>query len=46
MKVFPSERERQASDTRTVSWFFRVILVLLIVYGVVLAIHYLFGWWW
>ena len=45
MKAFPSERERQASDTRTVSWFFRVIFIVLIAYGLVLAGHYLLGWW-
>lgn len=45
MKVFPSERERQASDTRTASWFFRVMFLVLIGYGVVVAVHYLLGWW-
>jgi hypothetical protein len=45
MKAFPSERERQASDTRTVSWFFRVIFIVLIAYGLVLAGRYLLGWW-
>jgi hypothetical protein len=45
MRIFPSERERQASDTRTVSWFFRVIVVVAMAYGVAVAIHYLLGWW-
>jgi hypothetical protein len=45
MKIFPSERDRQASDTRTVSWFFRTIFVLLIGYGVAVVIHYVLGWW-
>ena len=43
MRVFPSERERQASDTRTVSWFFVVMLVLLIGYGATVAVRYLLG---
>jgi hypothetical protein len=45
MKVFPSERERQASDSRTVGWFFLAMFVLLIGYGAVVAVHYLLGWW-
>ncbi|HKV98806.1 MAG TPA: hypothetical protein VJN96_03220 [Vicinamibacterales bacterium] len=45
MKVFPSERERQASDTRTVSWFFLVMFVLVIAYGLAVAAHYMLGWW-
>lgn len=43
--MFPSERERQVSDTRTVSWFFLAMFILLIGYGVAVAIHYLLGWW-
>ena len=45
MKAFSSERERQASDTRTVSWFFRIIFVVLIAFGLILAGRYLLGWW-
>ena len=41
MKMFPSERERQASDTRTVSWFFVVMLVLLMGYAAMVAVHYM-----
>lgn len=45
MRVFPSERERRASDTRTVFWFFRVMFVVVVVYGLILAGRYLLGWW-
>ncbi len=43
MKVFPSERERQASDTRTVCWFFVVMFVLLIGFGTVVAVRHVLG---
>lgn len=45
MKVFPSARDRQASDTRTVSWFFSAMFVSLVGYAVGVAVHYLLGWW-
>jgi hypothetical protein len=45
MRIFPSERERQASDTRTLGWFFRVTVFVVIAYGVTVAGHYLLGWW-
>lgn len=44
MKAVPSERERQASDTRTVSWFFRIMFVVLMAFGLMLAGRYLLGW--
>ena len=45
MKMLPSERDRQASDTRTASWFFLAMFVLLLGYGIVVAVHYRLGWW-
>ena len=44
MNVFPSERERRASDRRTASWFFRAMFALLIGYGFIVAVHYVLGW--
>ena len=41
MKVFPSERERHASDRRTVAWFFRAMFVLLVGYGAMVAVRHL-----
>jgi hypothetical protein len=45
MRIFPSERERQASDTRTVWWFVRVMILVVAAYGIAVAVHYLLGWW-
>ncbi len=45
MRVFPSERERQASDNKTLAWFFRIMFVVLVGFGLVLAGRYLLGWW-
>ena len=44
MKVFPSERDRQKSDTRTVSWFFSAMFIVTLAYGAIVAVHYLGLW--
>ena len=45
MRLFPSERERQASDSRTVGSLFRVMFLILVAYGFAIAGRYLLGWW-
>ena len=45
MRLFPSERERQKSDRRTVLFFFRVIAIVLFAFVAIKAVHYLLGWW-
>jgi hypothetical protein len=45
MRMFPSERDRRASDTRTVSWLFRAMFLVVTGYGLAVATHYAFGWW-
>jgi predicted nucleic acid-binding Zn ribbon protein len=44
MRLFPSERERQRSDTRTVLFFFKAIALLTVAFVVVLILHRLLGW--
>jgi hypothetical protein len=45
MRVFPSERERQKSDRRTVVFFFKVIAIVTFAFAVIVAIHYLLSQW-
>ena len=45
MKLFPSERERQKSDRRTVLFFFKVIAIVTVAFAAIVAVHYLLGWW-
>jgi hypothetical protein len=45
MRLFPSERERQKSDRRTVLFFFKVIAIVLFAFAAIKAVHYLLGWW-
>ena len=45
MRLFPSERERQKSDRRTVLFFFKVIAIVLFAFAAIKAVHYLSGWW-
>jgi hypothetical protein len=45
MKLFPSERERQKSDTRTVLFLFKVIAIVTVAFAAIVAGHYLLGWW-
>lgn len=44
MKLFPSERDRQKSDTRTVSWFYLFMFIVTVAYGVIGAVLYLLRW--
>ena len=45
MRLFPSERERQKSDRRTVLLFFKVIAIVMFAFIAIVAAHYLLGWW-
>jgi hypothetical protein len=45
MRLFPSERERQKSDRRTVVFFFKVMAVVTFAFIATVAVHYLLGWW-
>ena len=45
MRQFPSEREGQKSDRRTVVFFFKVIAIVLFAFAAIKAVHYLMGWW-
>ena len=45
MRLFPSERERQKSDRRTVVFFFKVIAFVMFAFVVIVGVHYLLGWW-
>jgi hypothetical protein len=45
MRLFPSERERQRSDSRTALFFFKVMTIVMSLYIAVTAVHYLLGWW-
>ena len=45
MRLFPSEREGQKSDRRTVLFFFKVIAIVLFAFAAIKAVHYLLGWW-
>ena len=45
MRLFPSERERQKSDRRTVLFFFKVITIVTLAFAAIVAGHYLLGWW-
>ena len=39
MRLFPSERARQKSDTRTVVLFFKVVAVLAAAFATIVALH-------
>jgi hypothetical protein len=43
-KLFLTEAERQRARTRIVLNFFGVMLVVVLLYGAAVAIHYLLGW--
>ena len=45
MRLFPSERERQKSDRRTVLFFFKVTAIVMVAFIAIVAVHYLLGWW-
>jgi hypothetical protein len=45
MRLFPSGRERQKSDRRTVLFFFKVIAIVMFAFAAIKAVHYLLGWW-
>jgi len=45
MKIFPSERDRQRADTRTVIRFFGVMAILTLAFAAIVAVHYLLAWW-
>jgi hypothetical protein len=45
MKVFPSERNRNRADTRTVVGFFGVMAIITLAFAAIVAAHYLLGWW-
>ena len=40
MRLFPSERERQKSDRRTVLFFFKVTAIVMFAFIAVVAVHY------
>ena len=45
MRLFPSERERQKSDRRTVVFFFKVIAIAMFALALIVGVHYLLRWW-
>lgn len=45
LKLLLTEAERQRARTRIVLNFYGVILVVTLLYGAIVAVHYLFGWW-
>jgi hypothetical protein len=45
LKLLLTEAERQRARTRIVLNFYGVILVVTLLYGAIVAVHYLLGWW-
>jgi phage shock protein PspC (stress-responsive transcriptional regulator) len=45
MRVFPSERDRQRSDLRTVRLFFVVMAVVTCAYAIAVVVHRLLASW-
>ena len=45
LKIFLTEAERQRGRTRIVFSFYRLMLVVVLLYGAIVAGHYLLGWW-
>jgi hypothetical protein len=45
LKLLLTEAERQRARTRIVLNFYVVILVVTLLYGAIVAVHYLLGWW-
>jgi hypothetical protein len=44
MKWFPSYRERRQAKRQTVGWFFAAMMVVTLVFGAIVAVHYLGLW--
>ena len=45
MRFFPTHREVRQGRTRAVLFFFKVMAIVTIVFGAIVAVHYLLGWW-
>ena len=45
LKLLLTEAERQRARTRIVLNFYGVILVVALLYGAIVAVHYFLGWW-
>jgi len=45
IKLFPSRRDVRRAETRLLLRFFGVMGVVTVAFGVIVAVHYLLGWW-
>ena len=45
IRFFASRREIRRAETRLVVRFFAAMAILAVVFAIVVATHYLFGWW-
>jgi len=45
VRLFPGQRETRRAERRLLGRFFGVMAVVTIVYAVLVAGHYLTGWW-
>ena len=44
MPLFRSHREVQQAERRTVGWFFAVMAIVTVTFGLIVAAHYLLPW--
>jgi hypothetical protein len=45
LRLFFTEAERQRARTSIVLNFFGIMLIVVLLYGAAVAVHYLLGWW-
>lgn len=45
MAIFRTHREAARANNRVITLFFGAMAIVTVVYGVVVAGHYLFSWW-
>ena len=45
LKLLLTEAERQRARTRIVLNFYGVIVIATLLFGAIVAVHYLLGWW-